>query len=108
MIDDELPWTFHVLLENASRVFGLSVGLVILFPEFLAVLAGVIYLYYKISLTYFKPNCELKRLKSANNGVNLQIVNETLSGIKTIRAFNKQQVFLQNFISKLNNWIITD
>lgn len=71
MIDDELPWTFHCLFENVSRVVGLSVGLLIIFPIFIVVLIGVIVLYLKLSKIYIKPNAELKRLKSVNNAVTL-------------------------------------
>ena len=68
MIDDDLSWTFHCLLENVSRVTGLSIGLIILQPIFIIILIGVAALYYSVSKTYFKSNREVKRLKSVNQG----------------------------------------
>lgn len=97
-----------MLLENLSRVIGLSIGLIILFPLLAVFLIFVIFLYYKLSKIYVKPNCELKRLRSANNSNTLQLVNETLSGLKLIRAFDKNDYFVNNFESTLTKWILTD
>ncbi|CAD8118388.1 unnamed protein product [Paramecium sonneborni] len=108
MIDDDLSWTFHCFLENVSRVTGLSIGLVILQPIFVLILFGVVLLYYQVSKTYIKSNREIKRLKSVNQGSLLQTVNETLTGIKLIRAFDKNSQFSQTFQNKLYNWVMTD
>ncbi|CAD8191671.1 unnamed protein product [Paramecium octaurelia] len=108
MIDDDLSWTFHCFLENVSRVTGLSVGLIILEPIFVLILIGVVALYYQVSKTYIKSNREIKRLKSVNQGSLLQTVNETLTGIKVIRAFDKNSLFCQTFQNKLQNWVMTD
>ncbi|CAD8124167.1 unnamed protein product [Paramecium sonneborni] len=107
-IDDDLSWTFHCFLENVSRVTGLSIGLIILEPIFVLILIGVISLYYQVSKTYIKSNREIKRLKSVNQGSLLQIVNETLTGIKVIRAFDRNSQFCQTFQNKLYNWVMTD
>jgi ATP-binding cassette subfamily C (CFTR/MRP) protein 1 len=66
MVDDDLSWTTHCLLENISRVTGFSIGLIILEPIFVIILLGVIILFYLVSKTYIKSNREIKRLRSIN------------------------------------------
>lgn len=93
MIDNELNWTFGVVLNIINKLTGLSIGLLILEPTFIFIGFFVAFLYYKTANIYVKSNREIKRLKSVNESNLLQIINETLSGLKIIRAFNKCKYF---------------
>lgn len=71
----------------------------------------VIVLYYlslRLLSNFRKTNRELKRLHSVNSGKVLTIVSESTIGVSTIRAFNKQDYFINLFVSSLSLEISSD
>ncbi|KAM3143931.1 hypothetical protein pb186bvf_003982 [Paramecium bursaria] len=108
VVDNDLPWAFHSLTEYLCRAIGLSIGLAILFPVLSIIIVLVFVLYFKMSQMYSKSNRELKRLHSVNQGKLLSILNESVIGVKTIRAFQKEEYFEQTYLDRLSDSILLD
>lgn len=46
MIDNELPWFFHVFLESSNEAIGLPIAIMILMPWLGIVLLFEIYIFF--------------------------------------------------------------
>ncbi|CAD8098263.1 unnamed protein product [Paramecium primaurelia] len=107
IIDMDINSGIHCFLENLSRISGLSIGLLILEPRYFLILIIFLLAFYHIKKASIQSNREIKRLQSENLSKLLQIVNETLTGIKIIRSFQKEEYFKQTFENSISNLILS-
>ncbi|CAK64501.1 unnamed protein product (macronuclear) [Paramecium tetraurelia] len=108
VVDMDIGSGIHCFLENLSRISGLSIGLLILEPRYFLMLVIFLVAFYHIKKACLISNREIKRLQSANQSRLLQIVNETLTGVKIIRAFQKEKYFTQIFESSFSNLMLSN
>ncbi|CAD8191591.1 unnamed protein product [Paramecium octaurelia] len=108
VVDIDISSGVHCFLENLSRITGLSIGLLILEPRYFLMLVIFLLAFYRIKKACLISNREIKRLLSANQSRLLQIVNETLAGVKIIRAFQKEKYFKQIFESSFSNLMLSN
>ncbi|EGR29164.1 hypothetical protein IMG5_161730 [Ichthyophthirius multifiliis] len=110
-VDDPLPWSCHVIMEQASYVLGYQIGIAIQFPWILIIFLFIFYLSYKIQKKFRVSNREIKRLNSVNQGVVLTHLSESCKGVVLIRSFNNQKYMNKEYLQKLslsnNSFLLT-
>jgi ABC-type multidrug transport system fused ATPase/permease subunit len=106
--DGELPWTVTELypcVMMAGSTFLISMVTV---PWVLLILPIVVYASYLISFKNIPVFKEMNRIESVTKSPLLQLVQETVAGASTIRAFNRQEYYLQRNRKLLNDNILAN
>lgn len=62
IIDDELPWYIHTMLQDVSLTVALPIAISIQFPWMILFTVFAIYLIYKLQILYRPTNREIKRI----------------------------------------------
>uniref|UniRef100_A0A1Y1KQ04 Multidrug resistance-associated protein lethal(2)03659 n=1 Tax=Photinus pyralis TaxID=7054 RepID=A0A1Y1KQ04_PHOPY len=96
-VDEELPLMMHEtallgLVTSGALVLMATVNYLSLIPASIA----IVMLYY-LRKFYLATSRNLKRLEATTRSPVLGYVNATIQGLSTIRAFNAQQVVLNEF-----------
>ncbi|KAM3144194.1 hypothetical protein pb186bvf_003656 [Paramecium bursaria] len=104
-IDYNLPWYAGVFLNSLLQCIGYPLGLVILFPWMILVIIAELYIFWVMQRKFRKSNRDIKRIQSSNEGENIGYLSETTSGLRIIRAFERQQFFIEQYINKLRHSI---
>ncbi|KAI8853864.1 P-loop containing nucleoside triphosphate hydrolase protein [Chytridium lagenaria] len=102
MMDNTLPETFRTFLFTLSMTlanFGLIAAI---FPAFLGGLLPAIVLFYFFQRYYSSSSREIRRLDSVTRSALFAHVSETLSGIATIRAYARQEMFIDDNLRLLD------
>lgn len=89
-VDDYLPWSCHVLLENIAYGIGYPIGIIISFPWVAIFVIIAMVLIYLLQGLFRASNREVKRLNSVNTGKVLSIISEVCSGLIVVRAFQSE------------------
>ncbi|KAG0084918.1 hypothetical protein BGZ92_009462 [Podila epicladia] len=93
-IDEHLPWKFldfsYLSVVVASKLIIISVTL----PAFLFTVPVILAIYYTIQWYFLWATRSLKRINSVAISPVYQHLDETLSGVATIRAMNMQSQFI--------------
>ncbi|CAD8049904.1 unnamed protein product [Paramecium sonneborni] len=105
IIDDELPWLVEVLIMSVLACIGYPIGIIILFPWLIFIIIIELLTFRWLQKYFRKSNRDLKRIQSTNEGKIISHLTETIEGLRTIRAFEKQQYFIQKYIIKLTESI---
>jgi len=93
-VDDILPRTFSMFFKCVFDVLATLVVITVATPPFLAVMVPVFLIYFFTQRYYVATSRQLKRLESVTRSPIYSHFGETLSGVTSIRAFSKEQDFL--------------
>ena len=96
-VDTYTMYWFMTLTAYGSSFFGAII--VCCLYQYQALFTLPIFLILSFIITRFYMNCsvELNRLEGISNSPILNLINETISGKTTIRAFNYQLLYIKNF-----------
>ncbi|CAH8871965.1 unnamed protein product [Trichobilharzia szidati] len=100
IIDSKLPYNMRVVLVTLSHVLVCFTLICIALPWFLVALFPIIGCFCILQRFYMATSRQLKRLESVRRSPVLSYFQETLSGISVIRAFKRENEFL-NTCNKL-------
>ena len=93
-VDDILPRTFSMFFKCVFDVLATLIVITVATPPFLAVMVPVFVIYFFTQRYYVATSRQLKRLESVTRSPIYSHFGETLSGVTSIRAFSKEQDFL--------------
>nr|CAH8872156.1 unnamed protein product [Trichobilharzia regenti] len=94
IIDSQLPYNMRVALVTLSHVLVCFTLICIALPWFLIALVPIIGCLFILQRFYMATSRQLKRLESVRRSPVLSYFQETLSGISVIRAFKRENEFL--------------
>ena len=80
---------------------AMVIGISLANPVFLAAMVPIFAAYWVIQQSYIRTSRQLKRLESVARSPMYSFFSETLSGISSIRAYNVQQEFMDDFQTKV-------
>lgn len=92
-VDQLLPQAFSQLLTTLLSLLASYIYIATVFPLFIAAAVPVTCIYYLLQRFYNRTSIELKRLDSISKSPIYAHFSETLGGLSTIRAYNKQDQF---------------
>eukprot|EP01017_Pseudomicrothorax_dubius_P041631 TRINITY_DN6676_c0_g3_i6.p1 TRINITY_DN6676_c0_g3~~TRINITY_DN6676_c0_g3_i6.p1 ORF type:complete len:461 (+),score=99.06 TRINITY_DN6676_c0_g3_i6:151-1533(+) len=93
-----------LLLNECLLLFLTTItSLVIMMPWFLMPSTIGLLFIYRYQRKYRQVNRELQRLNMSNSSSFFSVISETMSGVKVIRAFKRERMFLEEFITALRN-----
>ncbi|KAF3326222.1 ABC transporter C family member 13 [Carex littledalei] len=102
MVDDSLPFILNILLANFFSLVGTAVVLSYAQVSFLIVLIPFWYICNRLQFYYRPTSRELRRLDSVARSPIYSSFTETLDGSATIRAFMKEELFMNRFIGSVS------
>ncbi|KAL4449108.1 hypothetical protein ABPG74_021100 [Tetrahymena malaccensis] len=106
-IDDYLPWTCHVFLEQLAYTSGYPIGVIIQFPWLVVFVLISIGLIFWVQRIFRLSNREIKRLNSVNSGKLLTSLGEACKGLILIRSFDRERFILKEYMERLNDSVNT-
>ena len=101
-LDEQIPNTIRWYLQSMCKVTGVCAYVIIITPLFLFGLIPIAYFYMLCQRYYIKTSRELTRLDSISRSPIYALFSETLDGIATIRAFNKELFFSSSLFKLLD------
>nr|CAH7713752.1 unnamed protein product [Callosobruchus chinensis] len=101
-VDMRLPNAFQMLLSTLVRVTGTIFVISFTTPLFIAVIVPVGIVYIGIQRIYVATSRQLMRLTSVTASPIYSHFGETLSGAQTIRAYKKQDDFIEDSERKVD------
>ena len=101
-LDEQIPNTIRWYLQSMCKVTGVCAYVIIITPLFLLGLIPIAYFYMLCQRYYIKTSRELTRLDSISRSPIYALFSETLDGIATIRAFNKELFFTSSLFQLLD------
>lgn len=100
-IDIQLQWTFEQSMKCFAQILITLAMIMISLPIVVIFFVPCLLIYWRYQGIYRKAAREAKRLDSISRSPRYAHFKETLQGLTTIRAFNKQSWFLQGFFDRL-------
>ncbi|OQS01876.1 ATP-binding Cassette (ABC) Superfamily, partial [Thraustotheca clavata] len=104
-VDSQLPYMGLLFLQFLFQVLAVFVVCMFTTPWILVVYLPLFYLFYKIQQFYNKSASELKRMDGIARSPVVTMVQETVSGLSTIRAFNMSSKFLAKQRAAANHYV---
>lgn len=104
-IDDELAWNFESAVRSFASMLGTLVLIAIVAPIVLLISAPALVVYYRIQRDYRRVAREAKRFESVARSPRYALFKETLHGLLTIRAFDRQSGFLDRFTAAMRHYL---
>ncbi|KAJ4815042.1 Multidrug Resistance associated Protein 1 [Rhynchospora pubera] len=101
-VDDALPFILNILLANFFSLLGTAVVLSYAQVSFLILLIPFWYIYNRLQFYYRSTSRELRRLNSVARSPIYSSFTETLDGSATIRAFRKEELFMDRFTQSVS------
>jgi len=92
-IDEMIPRTLSSLISCIGQVISTVLVIAMTTPLFLLAIFPLGALYYFVQRYYIATSRQLKRIESVTRSPIYAHFSETLSGVATIRAYNKQALF---------------
>ncbi|XP_024537956.1 ABC transporter C family member 13 isoform X1 [Selaginella moellendorffii] len=93
-IDDSLPFIANILLAHCFSLLGILIVLCLVQWEIVVLLIPLGFIYFRIQRFYRETSRELRRLDSVSRSPIYASFSEALDGASTIRAFQRQDMFL--------------
>ncbi|OQR86838.1 canalicular multispecific organic anion transporter [Achlya hypogyna] len=93
-VDSQLPYMGLLFLQFLFQVLAVLAVCMVTTPWILVVYAPLFFLFYKVQQFYNQSAGELKRMDGIARSPVVTMVQETVSGLSTIRAFNMADKFL--------------
>ncbi|EAS02140.2 ABC transporter C family protein (macronuclear) [Tetrahymena thermophila SB210] len=106
-LDSTLPWNMKFALTNIFQLVTVIVTIGIIFPHFIALGAICFYVYFIIIKFYLITSREIKKIEASTRGPVISHFQETTNGIFIIRAFKKQEDFMNKMLSKQRDYIVS-
>ncbi len=101
-IERQLPWAFEQSIRALFSMMGQLILVTVLLPVTVVVTVPVLVLYYTLQRDYRTSSREAQRLYSVSRSPRYSHFKETLSGLTVIRAFRREELFRNEFYSRLN------
>mmetsp|Transcript_9780 Transcript_9780/g.14754 ORF Transcript_9780/g.14754 Transcript_9780/m.14754 type:complete len:854 (+) Transcript_9780:3062-5623(+) len=101
-IDSTLPQSISSLIGCLMSVSGVIILILVASPFFLLCVIPLGVLYFYTSAYYLRTSRELKRIDSITNSPIYSHFSETLSGVSTIRAYSRQDAFIEENEQRLD------
>mmetsp|Transcript_1805 Transcript_1805/g.6775 ORF Transcript_1805/g.6775 Transcript_1805/m.6775 type:complete len:1016 (-) Transcript_1805:163-3210(-) len=92
--DQQVPQAFLMMLGSFLNLVAAYVMIAIITPLFMAIAIPITILYFLLQRFYNRTNIELKRLDSISKSPIYNHFAETLGGLTTIRAFEREDQFI--------------
>ena len=89
-IDFQLSQVFNSFLQQLASIAGSYVYIAVIFPIFVAALVPVLILYVLLWRLYNPANIQFRRLDSVSKAPIYAHFSETLNGLTTIRAYDRE------------------
>lgn len=97
------------LVEDAAdgvtmffQILGILFVNIVSFPLFIALLFPLCAVYYRVQKHYLNTSRELQRLESISRSPIFSHFAETINGVKTIKAFGREQRFVRDNLDKID------
>jgi ATP-binding cassette subfamily C (CFTR/MRP) protein 3 len=103
VVDETIPRSFRSFISTFLSVVSTIIVIVVATPYFLAVIVPLLIVYFIIQRIYVNASRQLKRLESVSRSPIYSHFQETLSGVTTIRAYHKQEEFLEQSEHKVDH-----
>ncbi|MNK08114.1 putative ABC transporter ATP-binding protein [compost metagenome] len=101
-VDVYLQWSFVSVVACLLQVVVSLILIVSVMPLMIVVIIPIMAVYYVLQKNYRGPAREVKRYDSIARSPRYAHFKETLQGLTVIRAFSKDQWFMQNFYDRLS------
>lgn len=104
-LDNEIADTLKSLLNSLSYIIGLIVLNVIYLPWIALIIPVLAVVYVGVANYYQASSREIKRLEAVKRSLVYNNLSEVLTGMKTIKAFSKEDYFLlrnEQFMDRTN------
>ena len=95
MTDDMIPYLIKDVLSMVVLVVGACLAIAVVTPLILVVIPILFLLLLLFQRLYLQTSRQIKRLESVTKSPVYSLFGETLQGISTIRAFNRQKTFVE-------------
>jgi len=100
-VERELAWSIASAVRSILWTLGSLVVILAVIPAAIFVIIPALVLYYRVQKQYRSTARETKRLHSITRSPRFAHFKETLQGLTVVRAFGKQQLFLDEFYRTL-------
>ncbi|EQC35360.1 hypothetical protein SDRG_07072 [Saprolegnia diclina VS20] len=104
-VDSMLPYMGLLFLQFLFQAIAVLAVCMVTTPWILVVYAPLSFLFYKIQQYYNKSAGELKRMDGIARSPVVTLVQETVSGLSTIRAFSMADAFLRKQRDAVDNYV---
>ncbi|KAF2756245.1 putative ABC bile acid transporter [Pseudovirgaria hyperparasitica] len=102
IVDSELCWTMCTVFDQTLVILGIIVAGILVSPYVVVFSFLLIAISLRYSLYYLDGTREMKRLESIAKSPIFEILGTTLTGLGTIRAFKKQDIYKTNMFAKID------
>lgn len=102
ILDETIPASLRSFLGTFFRVISIIVVIAYSTPLFLAAIVPLGILYIAIQRFYIATSRQLKRLDSVSRSPIYAHFSETLTGVSSIRAYNKRNTFIDENAAKVD------
>ena len=102
VVDETIPRSFRSFISTFLSVVSTIIVIVVATPYFLAIIVPLLIVYFIIQRIYVNASRQLKRLESVSRSPIYSHFQETLGGVTTIRAYHKQEEFLEQSEHKVD------
>lgn len=93
-LDNEISEQLRLFIYQLSNLIGVIILCIIYMPYFAIAIPFLLFLYLIIASHYQATGREVKRLEAIQRSFVYNNINEVLSGMDTIKCFNKEKAFL--------------
>ncbi|KRX00810.1 P-loop containing nucleoside triphosphate hydrolase [Pseudocohnilembus persalinus] len=105
-IDQSLPFSLSVATQYTLLLFSTIILIGVILPLFFIVsITGLIIFYYVIKY-YLCSARELKRVEAVATAPIISHFQESVNGTYIIRAFGKQQYYINNYLEKQHRYVV--
>lgn len=104
-LDFNLPNIVRSLLSCFTQVVATLLVIMISTPVASVVLIPIMVVYYLIQVVYVATSRQIKRIESVAKSPIYSHFSESISGVSVIRAFKKQNEFIQESLSKIDQFL---
>ncbi|KAK6460720.1 hypothetical protein DFJ63DRAFT_337473 [Scheffersomyces coipomensis] len=108
VIDDQLTFLLFGVLRFGSTTIGILAVIIFNFPVMIIVISVLFFFYNKLREYYIPSARELKRLASAYRSPVYSHLQESVTGVETIRAYDQINRFVNGNKIKLDRLISTN
>eukprot|EP00055_Hartaetosiga_balthica_P014403 m.78854 g.78854 ORF g.78854 m.78854 type:complete len:1517 (-) comp8586_c0_seq3:145-4695(-) len=105
LVDEALPRHFRKLLASVVKTMTVVAMLSISSPLFTLSIVPISMLYFHIQKLYVATSRQLKRFQSVRSSPIVSHIDETLSGVTSIRAYQLERLFIRELEEKLDTFM---
>ncbi len=101
-VERELTWSFAATVRSVLRTLGALGVILVVLPGTIVLIAPTLFFYYRMQRAYRATARETKRLHAITRSPRFAHFKETLQGLTVLRAYGKQEMFLDRFYGTLD------